>query len=150
MSSTDTPATKRTLSPAEIEACRRNGSRSKGPVTPEGKAASSRNALKHGLSGSGAHLNAEDAAELQSRLADWERHLRPRDPAELWHARQAALATVRIDRLQREDEEALAVRRRGATRAWDEKRAAEVAALADRLMETPGEAVAGLLRTAEG
>src|SRR3954465_11802871 len=35
--------------PAQLEASRRNGARSKGPVSPEGKQRTSRNALKHGL-----------------------------------------------------------------------------------------------------
>jgi len=37
------------LSPARVEASRRNGAKSKGPKTPEGKERASRNALKHGL-----------------------------------------------------------------------------------------------------
>jgi hypothetical protein len=36
--------------PAQIEASRRNGGKSKGPITAEGQSRSSRNAIKHGLS----------------------------------------------------------------------------------------------------
>src|SRR3954449_4038010 len=46
-------------SPAQIEASRRNGARSRGPVTEEGKAKASRNALKHGLTALH-HLVLED------------------------------------------------------------------------------------------
>src|SRR4051794_14688017 len=36
-------------SPAQIEASRRNGARSRGPTSPEGNERASRNALRHGL-----------------------------------------------------------------------------------------------------
>ena len=56
----------RSRTPAQIEASRRNGARSRGPVTPEGKARASRNAVKHGLTAM-THLvlEGEDAGELE-------------------------------------------------------------------------------------
>ena len=54
-----TAAMPATRSPAQIEASRRNGAHSKGPVTADGKARASRNALKHGLCAM-EHLVLED------------------------------------------------------------------------------------------
>src|SRR3954462_7285596 len=54
----------RPRSPAQIEASRRNGARSRGPITAEGKARASRNALKHGLAALH-HLVLEDEAPAE-------------------------------------------------------------------------------------
>jgi hypothetical protein len=52
------------LSPTRAEASRRNGAKSKGPKTAEGKARSARNALKHGLCAQKFLVGDEDPREF--------------------------------------------------------------------------------------
>ena len=81
-----------TPSPAQSEASRHNGARSAGPVTEAGKARSSLNSVRHGLSGRTFFLLPdEDPAEFQAHEATWLAAWRPRDFAE----RDAALIAVR-------------------------------------------------------
>ena len=89
-------------SPAQIEASRRNGARSEGPVTPEGKARASRNALKHGLAAMH-HLvvEGEEADELEA-LTDgsWPRRRR-RSEIEARLVRRLAIAFWKGERAER-------------------------------------------------
>jgi hypothetical protein len=58
------------ISEAQLAANRANAQFSSGPVTAAGRAKSSMNALKHGLTGKTVVLPHEDATEYQSRLTD--------------------------------------------------------------------------------
>ena len=80
-------------SPAQIEASRRNGARSHGPVTAEGKAKASRNALKHGLTAMH-HLVLEDEApsELEELTARLMAEVGPMSEIEARLARRLAIA----------------------------------------------------------
>ena len=81
-----------TSSPAQAEPSRRNGARSNGPVTPVGKARSSQNGVRHGLSGRTFFLLAdEDPAEFHEHETMWLAAWAPRDV----HEHQAAAAAIR-------------------------------------------------------
>ena len=90
-----------TRSPAQIEASRRNGARSRGPVTEEGKARASRNALTHGLTAM-EHLVLEGEAPRAGgahRADDRGSRCRDRDRGRI--ARRLAIAFWKGERAER-------------------------------------------------
>src|SRR5215211_5849437 len=89
-----------TPSPAQQDASRANGSRSRGPATEEGKARSARNGTRHGLRGGPFSLlpgeDREGFMALHAAVtADW----RPRDAYERRWVRELVTAMWRQDRL---------------------------------------------------
>jgi hypothetical protein len=87
-------------SAAQIEASRNNGAKSKGPKSATGKAASSRNAVKHGF---GAHdylvaMN-EDPGSFAQALDPLTAHYLPADPVEEELIGQMAFAQLNLARL---------------------------------------------------
>jgi hypothetical protein len=141
---------KKTPTDKQIAANRANAQRSTGPRSAEGKAAVRRNAVKDGFTGDGVVLPADMEAEVQREMAIFAARLAPADDYEWRLVRQAAIGSVRFERLYHAQEANLALHRNRATRAWDEARAAEVQALASLLDDDPAHAVEQLQRLAEG
>jgi hypothetical protein len=84
--------------PAQQEASRRNGALSRGPVTPEGKAAVRFNALKHGASANSLILPGESDADFQALLADLIATLAPANPFQHRCVQRIAIAEWRYAR----------------------------------------------------
>jgi hypothetical protein len=97
------PATApRPRSPAQIEAARRNGARSRGPITAEGKVRCSRNALKHSLAALH-HFVLEDEApsELEELTARLLAEVEPRSEIEARLVKRMAIAFWKSERAER-------------------------------------------------
>jgi hypothetical protein len=86
-------------SQAQIEANRRNGAKSRGPKTPEGKRISSQNALKHGLrSGKLLVLSNESGDNYDNLLAACKAHFTPANAYEAELVQEIAAARWRLRR----------------------------------------------------
>ena len=83
---------------AQIDANRRNANKSTGPRTPEGKTASSRNALQHGLCAEKLLLDHEDPDEFAVLRDDFLARLRPVGPVEEELVDRIAAAQWRLRR----------------------------------------------------
>jgi hypothetical protein len=90
------------VSNARAEASRRNGSKSRGPKTLEGKARSAQNALKHGLRAAKyVVLAEEDAGEFAGLEAAMIAELAPVGALQTVLARRVAVAAWRLARADR-------------------------------------------------
>ena len=70
-------------SAARAEAARANGAKSQGPVTPEGRARSSQNAIRHGLSARAVVLHGEEPADFAQLRDSYVQRFQPADQAEM-------------------------------------------------------------------
>ncbi|MBI4875151.1 MAG: hypothetical protein HY822_11020 [Acidobacteria bacterium] len=85
----------------QIRANQKNGRLSNGPTTPEGLAASSQNALKHGLCSRSVLLPEEDPDAFHELFASLQIEHRPVGAHVEYLVRQMAVSQWRMDRLQR-------------------------------------------------
>jgi len=81
------------------ETARINGAKSRGPVTPEGKARSADNSRRHGLTAASIVLPGESAADFQLLLADYMDQFQPQTAVETELVEVMAAARWRLRRL---------------------------------------------------
>jgi hypothetical protein len=97
------------LSPARAEASRRNGAKSRGPKTPEGKARSAQNALKHGLRAQKCVvLPGERASAFEALEAALMEELAPEGALQSVLAQRVVAASWRLARAERIEAELFA------------------------------------------
>ncbi len=138
------------ISEAKLAANRRNAARSTGPRTPEGKERSRRNALKHGLTGSGVALPDEDRAEIDRRYAALQSEMSPASEAGAAFLRRFAFMTVRIERCERHETAETSKRVRHAVARFDDERLAAVEARGARIYQELATPARRLQMTPEG
>jgi hypothetical protein len=90
-------------SAAQVLANRQNSIHSTGPVTPEGKAASSRNSLKHGLTSKQIVLPGEDAAEYDAIRESLIKTYAPANEIERTLVEEIAASNWRLMRVRRQE-----------------------------------------------
>ena len=139
-----------TCSPERLAANRANSLRSTGPKTPEGKAISRRNSLKHGLTGEGVALPNEDAAEVERRFANFHAELGPRTELGRALTLRVAMLAVRLERCYRNEAARLTVAVDAAPKAHRDGRLDGITALMDGLADDPETNARRLQDTPEG
>ncbi len=137
-------------SAARTAANRDNARKSTGPKTPEGKARSRANAVKHGLTGAGVALPTENAAMVKLRFLGLQEEMAPSNLAGRLLVHKIALMSVRVERASRQEAAALSLRVRHAAEEFDLDRLAEVDRIFEAIETDPGSLRRRLLTSPEG
>ncbi|MFO0907096.1 MAG: hypothetical protein U0794_01800 [Isosphaeraceae bacterium] len=124
-------------SPAQIEANRRNATKSTGPKTEAGKARSRANAFKHGLAGTGIVCDEAVLDQLEGRVAMWRPYYDAQTEAEEWLLEQFAFTTIRLNIAQGEMLRAIGHASERASQSWDSDRIKEMERIARGFKKDP-------------
>ena len=137
-------------SEAKLKANQANAKLSTGPTSLEGKAISSKNSLKHGLTGKGRVLAVEDLAELESLVEALEASMRPCSPEGQILIRHMATSSLFMEQAARHEISTKVLNVRHAARDFDKARVKEAAALFETLGESPKRILRELRESPEG
>ena len=97
----------------KTQSARANGAKSRGPATPEGRAKSSRNSLRHGLSAKSVLLPAESHEQFQLLLDAHIQQFQPANPVEMDLVEAMAVARWRLRRTEDTRDEFTPISRSG-------------------------------------
>jgi hypothetical protein len=137
-------------SEARSAASRINGSKSVGPTSTSGKQISSRNSLKHGLSGQGIVIAEVDETEVERRKTVLLQEMAPISTMGVILVSQMAMLSVRMERAAEQEIAAVASRVRNAASEFDEARYQRAEELLLGLGENPRGNLRRLLKMPEG
>jgi hypothetical protein len=137
-------------SEARSAASRLNGSKGVGPTSTSGKQISSRNSLKHGLSGKGIVIAEVDETEVERRKTVLLQEMVPISTMGVILVSQMAMLSVRMERCAEQEIAAVASRVRNAASEFDEARYQRAEELLLGLGENPRGNLRRLLKMPEG
>ena len=120
-------------SQAKIDACQKNGRKSKGPVSAEGRMRSSMNALKHGNCSKKLEMLRENSLNFETRQHKWMSSEDPRNDSEEFLVHRRVALSFEVERAQR----AHLQRLRSAIENVEENEWSAVNAIGERLLHDP-------------
>ncbi len=137
---------------AQIAANQANAQKSTGPKSVPGKAASSRNSFKLGLSGSttAAFMSEEDRALVDRRKSEWRQGFDIQGGDEEWLFEVAVVESIRYDRCSDAHMAYCRDHGRRARLQWDADRRREADELARKLSRIPHAVARQLAATTQG
>ena len=117
----------------KIEACRKNGRKSRGPVSAEGRLRSSMNALKHGKFSKKSEFLRENSLNFETRQHKWMANEKPRNDSEEFLIHRRVFLSFEVERSERAHLEHLRSRIDNA----EENEHSAVIAIGERLFHDP-------------
>jgi hypothetical protein len=132
------------------ETAKVNGSKSKGPVTLEGKRKARANSLAHGMTGQGVVLTEEDRPKVEETEKKLVAELTPRCTLGRFLLHQLAVYMVRLERSALQEEAAIAFLVRHAAAQFDDQRLAAPETELEKIGDQPLTSARRLHETAEG
>jgi len=134
----------------QIRANQLNALQSTGPRTDEGKAVARRNALRHGLAGTGLVLPEDEAEAVNERWAQWHSSLKPDDAYSEWMVERIASLAIRLERCEHHERALLEIGSARAGRDWDLERQLAAESLGEALPGSSARVALELRRTGAG